>query len=74
MPLHIHHFRREDAHGAVVCGKRLVELRHVAADGRLPFYQVHDDTVVCEIERCLDATNPGPDDDNITHGHIPRRA
>jgi len=74
VPLHVHHLGGEDAHRAVVRGKRLVELRHVAADGRLPFYQVHDDPVVCEIERCLDAGNPGPDDDNVTHGRIPRRA
>jgi hypothetical protein len=72
--LDIHHLGREDAHGAVVGGKRLVELRHMAANRRLPLYQVDDNAMVCEVERSLDAGNPGPDDDNITHVHIPRRA
>ena len=74
MSLDIDHFRGKDAHGAVVCGKRLVELRHVAADGRFPLYQVDNDSMVCEIESGLDTGNPGPDDDNVIHGHIPRQA
>ena len=32
------------------------------------------DAVVCDIESCLDAGNPGPDDDNVIHGHIPRQS
>ncbi|MBA7481394.1 hypothetical protein ES707_16864 [subsurface metagenome] len=68
VPGHLHHLRREDAHGAVVGGERLVELGHMPADGRFAFDEVHVDIVVCKVERCLDAGNPGADDHDVSHG------
>ncbi len=68
MPGHLHHLRREDAHGAVVRRKRLVELGHMPTDARLAFDEVDMDVVAGKVERCLDAGDPGTDDHDVSHG------
>ena len=49
--------RRHGAHGAIVGGKSLVELRHDTANGRAPLGQIHLDAAVGEIEGCLHAAD-----------------
>ena len=45
------------------------------ADSRLTFYQLHLDTMICNIQRCLNSGNPGTNNNNVTHGgHTPLRA
>ena len=73
VPAHIHHLWREDAHGAVVCGKRLIELSHMPADGGFALDEVHVDVVAGKVERRLDSGDPGADDDNLSHCDTPRR-
>ena len=56
---------RLDAHGAVVGGEGLVELRHFAADGRRSLNQKDLETRGGEIERGLNAGDPATDDHDI---------
>ena len=65
---HVHHLGGEDAHGAVIRGKRLVQLCHVAADGRLALDEVDMDAMGSDIERSLDACYSRPDNNHVTHG------
>src|SRR5512138_2014244 len=75
MPGNVHHLGRQDAHGAVVCGKGLVEHGHVAANSWLTLDEMHMDAMLRDIEGCLDTGNSCPDYYHITHGvHTPRRA
>jgi hypothetical protein len=74
MALDIHHFWRENTHGTIVGRKRLVKLRHMAADGRFALNEVDDTAMVCEIQRSLNTGYTGPDDNNITHGYSPWQA
>ena len=54
-------FWRFNAHGAVIGGEGLVELGHLAADGRGLVDQVNLETRVGEIERGLNTADPRPD-------------
>jgi hypothetical protein len=56
------HFRRENAHGAVVGGEGLVELSHAAADARFLLNQVDSATHIGEIDGRLDACNASAND------------
>ncbi len=55
------HLGRQDAGGAVEGGERLVEHRHVAADGAAAFDQVDLLAPVGDLERRLDAGDASPD-------------
>ena len=46
---------RDDAHGAVIGGKGLVELGHDPADGGLGLHQVDIKTGIGQVQRGLDA-------------------
>jgi hypothetical protein len=63
MPADLDQFRREDSHGAVIGGKGLVELGHMAPDARRLFNQVNLETGSGKIKRGLNAADPS------THNH-----
>jgi hypothetical protein len=65
MPADLDQFGREYSHGAVVRGIGLVELGHVAADGRRFLDQIHLETRMGEIQRGLDAADPSADNHDI---------
>ncbi len=50
----------DDAHGAVVGGKGLVQLRHDPADGRILFHQVDVKSGVGQVQGGLDAGDAAP--------------
>ncbi len=54
--------RADIAHGAVVGGERLVQLRHVPADGRLLFDEIDLEALLGEIERSLHPRDATTDD------------
>ena len=62
MAPHFDQFRRNDTHGAVVGRKRLVQLRHDAADGRRLVDQVDVVAGAGQIQRRLHPRDSGPDD------------
>ena len=59
---HGHHLGRQDAGGAVQRGERLVEHRHVAADGARALNEVHTLAPVRDLQRRLDAGDAAADD------------
>jgi len=58
MPADLDQFGREYSHGAVIGGKGLVELGHMAADGRCFFNKVNFKTRNGQIKRGLNAADP----------------
>ena len=60
----LHQVGREDAHGAVVGGEGLVELRHAPADGRAVLDQVDLEPGRRQVERSLHAADAGADNQN----------
>jgi len=58
MPADLDQFGREYSHGAVIGGKGLVELGHMAADGRRFFNKVNFKTRNGEIKRSLNTADP----------------
>ena len=58
---HGHHFRCEYSGSTVERWEGLIELGHVAADGRLPFHQVDLLAGICQSQGGLDARNPAAD-------------
>ena len=64
--------RRDGAHGAVVGGEGLVELRHVSADGGLGFDQIHLEALIGQIERGLHPGDAAADDHDGTDGWLVR--
>jgi hypothetical protein len=50
------------AHGTIVCGKCLVELRHHAADGRLVIGKIHLDAALRQVKGSLHAADSTADD------------
>ena len=54
--------RRYGAHGAVVGGEGLVELRHVSTDSRLSFDEIHLKALIGQIERGLHPGDAAADD------------
>jgi len=65
MPADLDQFRREYSSGAVVGGKGLVKLGHVAANGRRPIDQVNLKPRRAKIKRGLNTADPSTD-----HHHI----
>ena len=63
---HLDEPRSERAHRAIVRREGLVELRHHAADGRLPLQQIRLESGVGQIQGRLHASDPGTDDEYRT--------
>jgi hypothetical protein len=61
MPADLDQFRGDNSHGAVIGGKRLVELGHDPSDGGGPLHEVNVISGVCEIEGRLHACDAAPD-------------
>jgi hypothetical protein len=66
MPADLDQFRCEDSHGAVIRGKGLVQLRHVAPDARGLLNQVNLETGRGKIKRGLDAADPSTHNHNVS--------
>jgi len=66
MPADLDQFGREYSDGAVIGGKGLVKLGHMAADGRCLVDQVNLKTRSGKIERGLNTTDPSTDHHDIT--------
>ena len=62
MPVAFNELWGFDAHGAVVCGKGLIELGHVAADGRRSIDQIDFEARRAQVEGCLYAADAAADD------------
>jgi hypothetical protein len=69
VPADLDQFGREYSYGAVVGGKGLVKLGHVAANGRRLVDQVHPETSRGKIQRGLHTADP-----STNHHHIPKVA
>jgi len=67
MPADLDQFGCEYSHGAVIGGKGLVKLGHMAANGRGLVDQVNFEARIGKIERGLDTTDSAPDHHHITH-------
>ncbi len=65
LPVAFDEFRQLDAHRAVVGRKRLVELGHLAADGRRLLHQIDLEAGGGEIERRLNAADAAADDHHV---------
>jgi hypothetical protein len=65
MPADLDQFGREYSNGAVVGGKGLVKLGHMAANGRCLVDQVNLKTSSGKIERGLNTADPSTDNHNI---------
>ena len=53
----VSHFGGEDADSTVIGRECLVKLRHVTTYARLFFHQMHFDSHIRQIKRCLNAGN-----------------
>ncbi len=69
----VRHLGRQDAGRAVQGGEGLVELRHVAADGRLALDHVDGVTGVGQLEGRLDAGDAAADDQRVGVDRYGRR-
>ena len=63
----LHELGGLDAHGAVVGGKGLVQLGHVAADGRGRIHQIDLEARGAEIQGGLEAADSASDDHHVAH-------
>ena len=72
MPAAFDELGRLDAHRAVVGGKRLVELRHLAADGRRLVHEVDPEAGFGEIEGGLNAADAAADDQHVSDAVVAR--
>ena len=66
LPADLDQFRRKYSHGTVVGGKGLVQLRHVAADGRHFLHEKDRKTRVGQVQRRLDTADTAADDHHVT--------
>ena len=66
MPADLDQFGRKYSDGAVVRRKGLVELRHLAANGRGPVDQVNLETRSSKVKRSLNTAHPSADHHHIT--------
>ncbi len=66
MPADLDQFGCQYSHGAVVGGKGLVQLGHMAANGRRFVDQVNLKTRRAKIKRSLNTADPSTDNHNIT--------
>ena len=65
MPADLDQFGREYSYGAVIGGKGLVKLGHMAANGRRLVHQINLKTRSSKIERSLDPADPSTDNHYI---------
>ncbi len=56
-----HQLGGHDAHGAVVGGKRLIQLGHISADGGRAIYEIDEETCLRQIEGCLHSPDSSTD-------------
>ena len=61
MPADLDQFRRKYSHRAVVGGKGLIQLGHMAANAWRFFYQINFKAGSSQIQRCLYAADPAAD-------------
>ena len=66
MPADLDQFRRENSHRAIIGGKGLVKLGHMAADTRPFLNQIDFKSSRGQIERGLNTTDTAPHDHDIT--------
>jgi len=66
MPADLDQFRCENSHGAVIGGKGLIKLCHMATDTRRLFHQVNLEACRCQVKGCLDAAYATPDNHDIS--------
>jgi hypothetical protein len=66
MPADLDQFGREYSYGAVIGGKGLVELGHMAANGGCFVHQIDLETRSSEVKRGLDPADPSTDNHDIT--------
>jgi len=72
MPVAFDELRGLDAHGAVIGGEGLVELRHLAADGGRLLHQIDLVARGGEIEGGLDTADPSPHDHDVAKTAVGR--
>jgi len=65
MPTGIQQLGRKNSDGAVICGKRFVELSHSPADAWEPLHHVHLDSHFGHIQGSLNAGDPSADNQYI---------
>ncbi len=66
LPVDLDQFGCEYSHRAVVGGKRLIELGHMAADGRRFLHHIDFEARGGKIERCLNPADSAPHHHDIT--------
>jgi hypothetical protein len=66
MPADLDQFGRKYSYGAVIGGKGLVKLGHMAANGRCLVHQIDLETRRGKIKRGLDPADPSTDNHYIT--------
>jgi len=66
MPADLDQFRRENSHGAVIGGKGLVKLGHVAADARSLFHHIHFEACRGKVKGGLNTTDPSANHHNVS--------
>ena len=66
MPADLDQFRRENSHGAIIGGKGLIQLGHMAADTGSFFHHIHFETRSGKVKRGLNTTNPSANDHNVS--------
>ena len=68
-PTGLHKFRRQDSHGTIVGGERLIQLSHGSSDGGTFLHQIDIVAQIGKIQGGLDTGNSPPNDhygpDNI---------
>jgi hypothetical protein len=65
MSTDIHQLRSQNSEGAIIGGKRFVELRHFAADAGQPLHQVHLESHLGKVQGGLDSRDASSNDKNI---------
>jgi hypothetical protein len=66
MPSNLDELRGEYSYGAVVGGKGLVELGHMATDGRRFVDKIHFKTRRGKVKRGLNAADPAADNHDVS--------
>ena len=66
MPVDLDQLRGEYSHGAVIGGKGLVKLGHMAADGRCFLNKINLKTRGAKVKSGLHAADAAADDQNIS--------
>jgi hypothetical protein len=58
MPADLDQFRRNDSHGTIIGGKRLIQLSHAPAYGRAFFQEIDVISRISQVERGLHPCDP----------------